>query len=233
MTASGDQQDERGEGGPEGVVLIHGLGLAVQGVSMRPLARRLTQDGYAVARLAYPSYKLTLAQAEAALRRQLEGAVSGWRTVHLVGHSLGGVMAARLARALPEAKRGRVIQLGAPNLGSPLAAFAAKLPPARLMLGPALDDLSAPLPPHDCPRVAALAGDTSWGPARAIPPRWGQGFSGRSDGKVAVESALAFAEERGVVPIGHAFLPTSRRVADAVACCLREGRFPEGVHVDA
>lgn len=220
----------------EGALLIHGLGLQGQGASMRVLARRLRAAGLDAVCLDYPASRLDLAGAEAALRPRVAGASARFGTCHLVGHSLGGVLAARRADAVPEGRRGRVVQIGSPNLGSPLARMLRGVAPVRLALGPVLDELAEPLPPHALwertPGVGAIAGRTSWGPAARVPglsrrSPWAEGFAEPSDGKVAVRSAHAGASARAVVPVGHAFLPTSRRVAAAVAAYLREGDFPE------
>ena len=210
----------------EVVLLLHGLGRAVQGASMRPLARRLRAGGFAVACLDYPSWRQTIDASEAGLRPRVLRAAEPFVTCHLVGHSLGGVLAGRLAASLPPGKLGRVVQIGAPNLGSPLAVLAHRIGPVRMALGPALADLGAP-PPPACQGVGAIAGVTSWGPARFLPGKLGIPFRGESDGKVSLDSAHAGAARRAVLPVGHAFLPHSRRVAEAVAAYLREGEFPE------
>jgi pimeloyl-ACP methyl ester carboxylesterase len=217
----------------EGALLIHGLGLQGQGVSMRPLARRLEAAGFRTVRIDYPAYRLCLAEAEVVLRARVAREASRFDTCHLVGHSLGGVLAARVFDAMPAGRRGRVVQLGSPNLGSPLALLAGRLPPVRGALGPALEELAAPLTPHPLweaqPGVGAIAGRTGWGPAAYVPGPWTEGFREPSDGKVAVSSALAGASAKAILPVGHGFLPASRRVAAATIAYLREGAFPEAV----
>ena len=224
----------------EGVILIHGMGLKAQGVSMRPLAARLRRAGYQALCLDYPAYKLTIDEAFAALRPRVRAAAGRMARCHLVGHSLGGVLAVRLAEEVPQDRRGRVVQLGSPNLGSPLAALAGRVPTVRRVLGPVLEELAVTRDP-DAVRAAkqaevgAVAGVTSWGPAAYVPARFApdlaDGFLEDSDGKVAVSSALAIADEAAVLPVGHAFLPTSRRVADCVTRYLATGCFPEDVRV--
>ena len=224
----------------EGAVLIHGMGLKAQGASMRPLAARLRRVGYQAVCLDYPAYKLTMEEALAALAPRVRTASLRMKRCHLVGHSLGGVLAVRLADLVPEDRRGRVVQLGSPNLGSPLAALAGRVRPVRRVLGPVLEELAMTRDPAAVRAakhvdVGAVAGVTSWGPAAYVPRRFAPdlegGFAEESDGKVAVSSALAIADEAAVLPIGHAFLPTSRRVADCVARYLATGCFPDDVRV--
>ena len=213
----------------DGVLLLHGLGTAVQGVSMRPLARRLSARGFAPVCLDYPSSRMDLRALIEVLSPRVAEAGAGFDRCHIVGHSLGGVLAARLARVLPEERRGRVVQIGAPNLGSPLAALALRVPPAKRVLGPVLADLAEVPPPCEASGIGAIAGRTGWGVAARLPGELRAPFTGPSDGKVAVASALAGADARLVVPVGHAFLTSSRRVADATAFFLREGRFPDAL----
>ncbi|MBB4657782.1 esterase/lipase family protein [Parvularcula dongshanensis] len=220
----------------EGAILIHGLGLSVQGASMRPLALRLRRAGYAVTCLDYPSSRMSLDDAVRHLAPYVRSAGERWDRVHLVGHSLGGLLAVRLHEALPEEKQGRVVQIGSPNLGSPLATVALRLTPIRAALGPALGELQHARPRHALwdkrPGVGAIAGRTGWGPAARLPASWREGLEGETDGKVTVASALAGADGRAVIPVGHAFLPASRRVADAVIAYLRDGAFPAAIRVE-
>ena len=224
----------------EGVILIHGMGLKGQGTSMRPLAARLRRAGYQAVCLDYPAYKLTIDGAFGLLAPRVRATASRFGRCHLVGHSLGGVLAVRLADEIPEACRGRVVQLGSPNLGSPLAALAGRVPSVRRVLGPVLEELAVTRDPAAVRaakhmEVGAVAGVTSWGAAAYVPRRFAPdlagGFAEESDGKVAVSSALAIADEAAVLPVGHAFLPTSRRVADCVTSYLATGHFPDDVRV--
>ena len=229
-----------GSDAAEGVLLIHGMGLKAQGVSMRPLAARLRRAGYQAVCLDYPAYKLTMNEAVAQLAPRVRATSRRFARCHLVGHSLGGVLAVRLAEEVWPGRLGRVVQLGSPNLGSPLAALAGRVPQVARVLGPVLEELAVTRDPAIVraakrAQVGAVAGVTSWGPAAYVPRRFAPdleaGFAEESDGKVAVGSALAIADEAAVLPVGHAFLPTSRRVADCVTSYLGTGRFPESVRV--
>ena len=214
--------------GRDGVLLLHGLGTGAQGVTMRPLARRLTAAGFAPVCLDYPSSRMDIDGARRWLGPRIAEASARFDRCHLVGHSLGGVLAARLACEVEERRRGRIVQLGAPNLGSPLAALALRVPPAARVLGPALHDLARGPSPCATQGIGAIAGRTSWGPPARLPGGLGAPFTGASDGKVSVASALSGADDTLILPIGHAFLPLSRRVAEATVRYLQEGRFGPG-----
>ena len=198
------------------VVLIHGLGRTA--ASMWLLGRRLRRAGLAVERVGYPSTRTCIAEAVAHVRRALWLLVPGRARLDLVGHSLGGLIAARLLRQPGELPIGRVVQIGSPNLGSVMADRAGGLALVRRLCGPAVLELGAHLRAEaPCRRVAAIAGTAGW---------WQGPLARPHDGTVAVRSAWSGAGHRAAVPVLHSLLPASGRVAALVAGFLQHGRFP-------
>ncbi len=199
------------------VVLLHGLGRSP--ASMLPMALRLGRAGFTVQRLGYPSTRMRVEPAIAYVREKLQGVLQSKAPVDLVGHSLGGLIAAAILRDPGSLEIGRVVQLGAPNLGSPLAARLGHTWPLRRICGPALGDLASHdhhIPPSD--RIGAIAG-TAGLPEASL--------SGPNDGAVTVRSAWCGAGHQAAIPVLHTWLPASGRVCDLVAAFLRFGRFPE------
>jgi len=219
-----DEQRSTGSGSfapVEGVVLLHGLGRTR--IAMQLLARRLDRAGFETECVAYSSRRLSLAEATEAAVRAVARLARRWDVVHLVGHSLGGVLAAAVATGRPELPVGRVVMIGAPMRGSGLAAWCVRFGLLRAAFGPVLADLAVDrgaVPPSD--RIGAIAG--TGGSARI-----GRevGLVGTHDGKVTRRSAWAGAGHRAAVPVGHALLPFSRQVAELTARFLRDGRFPD------
>ena len=216
--SSGDQP--RAGAYVEGVVLIHGLGRSR--LAMEVLTLRLRSAGFAAESVGYRSRGLSLARATEAVDRAVTDLARGWDEVHLVGHSLGGVIAAAIAARRTASPVGRVVMLGAPMRGSALARLSARIAPVRDFLGPALEELGesgGPVAPS--PQIGAIAGTIG---SQAVGREFG--LIGPHDGKVSVRSAWAGAAHRAVVPASHAMLPLSRRVAVLTAAFLRDGRFP-------
>lgn len=197
------------------VALIHGLGRSA--ASMALMALRLRRRGFEVDLLDYPSRRMTLAGAIASVEESL-----GDRPAHLVGHSLGGVIALAVKRR-GRAKVGRVVQIGSPNLGSGLADRVRLTAVGRWWLGPVLSEIAELelTGPRD-PDVAAIAGTGG--------ERWATrhyGLRGPNDGKVSVRSAWGrVAAHRAAVGAGHAMLPLSAEVARLAAGFINDGRFP-------
>ncbi|MEM8787224.1 MAG: hypothetical protein AAGE76_03095 [Pseudomonadota bacterium] len=196
------------------VVLLHGLGRGP--AAMRPLERRLRAAGFGTSNLGYPSRSGDTDALIARLAPQMP--VAG--QVDFVGHSLGGVLAKHLARRLPAKRRGRIVQIGAPNAGSELAARMAPLAP---VLGPVLEELEPKPAPDDSDlEIGAIAGTAAW-------PIYGvlTGIEGANDGKVSLESAWGDLppDRRIRFPVAHSLMMFDDRVLRATVRFLVAGRF--------
>jgi pimeloyl-ACP methyl ester carboxylesterase len=99
---------------PETVVLIHGL--YMHGLELELLRRRVARAGYAARLFNYPSLLLPVDENARRLTAYLRGIVA--ERLHLVGHSLGGLVILRMFEQGAELPLGRVIFLGSPVRGS-------------------------------------------------------------------------------------------------------------------
>ena len=206
-----------------GVMLIHGLGQIRH--FMWPMARRLRRAGWPVALAGYPSMRLPIEAATERVGQQVAqaAAAKGWNQVHLVGHSLGGLIARRLATTRADLNIGRVVQIGSPNGGTPVAEFMSRWAMARWILGPVLTQVTA-FPRHVpvATQVGAIGGTGNC--------RWLSaplGLHGPSDGMVPLRSAWAGtgAGMHVATSAYHTALPFSARTADLVAVFLATGNF--------
>ena len=179
------------------------------------IEQRLRRAGLRTCRIDYPSTKGGIAASEAHLRAVLTRLEA--KPLDLVGHSLGGLLAARILRDPQGLEIRRVVQLGTPNLGSPLVDRMGGLWPVRRMCGPAVGELKAHTgrQPAD-PRIGAIAGTAGF---RGVPlPR-------PHDGGVTLRSAWSGAGHRAAVPALHTALPISSRAAKLTHQFLTTGRF--------
>ncbi len=209
-----------GTGKPVG--LIHGLGRGPG--SMRVMANRLERLGFATFLLDYPSRHVPPVEAQAVLEAQI--AREAPEGCHLVGHSLGGVLALRLKCAHPDGV-GRVVQLGSPNQGSPMAAAFRDVRLVADLMGPALERIAAAdlgleeLPPDIARDLGIIAGSA---PLGRVTELWG--IDGPSDGMVPVASALGIDHADALLTTTiHGMLPLSTGAAMQVGAFLRKGRF--------
>lgn len=103
----------------ETVVLIHGL--ARGNVAMKTMAKRLVASGYNVQQVGYKSLGETPELVLKDATKQINACCSKLKSpVHLVGHSLGGILARAYLgnNSLPGLKS--VVLIGSPNKGTPI-----------------------------------------------------------------------------------------------------------------
>lgn len=143
-----DRPRWRDRGGPV-VVLLHGLWRGWH--AMEPMARALDQQGFSTLNLPYPSVRLPIPALVPHVKREIDR-VAGDRPVHLVTHSLGGIIARSMIAESPPWSLGRLVMLAPPNAGSEIVDWSKRHPLVHWMLGPAgrslgKDGVPASLPP--------------------------------------------------------------------------------------
>lgn len=208
------------------VVFVHGLWM--NGLETLCLRRRLQRLGFTPRVFHYRSMSAELARVVDDLSAQLAHLPP---PVHLVGHSLGGLMLLRLFELRPSQPPGRVVLMGAPARGSQAARSV-----SRWTAGPAL---LGPLAQAELVRTDAPA----WNQPRALGVIAGSGRRGigrlvcrlpePNDGTVAVEETrVEGMTDHVVLPVTHTGMLISADVARQVARFLRSDRFREGSDPD-
>ena len=207
------------------VVLLHGIWS--HGVGMFVIRRQLEREyGVRVHYFNYPSLRGTLDENAAVLSRFV--ANLGVDGVHLVGHSLGGVVALRMLATHPDTPPGRLVCLGSPLTGSRTGEFLHRQDWAAGLIGstlPAgvLHATANEWGKHVCEEreVGVIAGNVSIGVGRFI-----TSFDGPNDGTVAVaETRLDGIREHLVMRVSHRGMVLSRGVADQAWAFLKRGEF--------
>lgn len=198
------------------VILLHGLWMV--GLTMQPLARRLRAQGFEPEVIGYRSVSDS---PDVAIKRLL-GRLRDGGPAHVVGHSMGGLVALQALGVDPQAPVGRVLCMGSPLCGSQAAAGVAKLPLSRLYFGRStgiLLDGCATWP--DGVEVGMIAGSSPRGMGRFF----GR-LRGEHDGTVAVDETRAPGlVDHLVLPVSHAGMVLSAEVGRQAAQFLRAGRF--------
>jgi pimeloyl-ACP methyl ester carboxylesterase len=194
----------------------------MRGTSMRLLGRRLAASGFDVRAFSYRSITQDLAANAARLSAYID-AVPG-DTVHVVAHSLGGVLVRAMLELAPPARLGRVVCLGTPFVRCRTASRVARLPGGATMIGRCLVDLLARggfadwRAQHE---LGIIAGRVPFGFGLMFGP-----FGEPNDGTVAVaETRLPDARDHIVLPVAHMALLWSPLVATQVEHFLRHGTF--------
>ncbi|MDB6086562.1 MAG: hypothetical protein JWN43_4443 [Gammaproteobacteria bacterium] len=217
------------------VVCIHGLWF--WGGESLFLRRRLSRAlGAETRAFSYPSVAGSMAENVIALREYLRAIPAD--TLHLVAHSLGGLLLLKLfeagvavapndrnaAAASSVLPPGRIVLMGSPVRGCRSAERLARLPLGRSMLGlTAGEVLLTSCEPHwrGGRDLGVIAGDSGLGLGRLL----GR-LDGPNDGTVGVdETDLPGATEQLTLRVSHSGMVFSAAVAAQTAAFLRDGRF--------
>ena len=201
------------------VVLVHGLWMP--GAETALLRRRLSRAGFGTQQFSYRSVTDDV-RANAQRLADFLHNVPG-EAVHLIGHSLGGVIVVKALQDHPIKRIGRVVCLGAPLQGSNAAQALARLPGGQRLigksmpafLGGAVDPWTAPLD------LGLIAGSSPVGGGQLL-----GGLASPHDGTIAVEETrLEGATEHIVLQVSHLSMLWSGAVANQVVSFLQSGRF--------
>jgi pimeloyl-ACP methyl ester carboxylesterase len=198
------------------VLLLHGIWNPQSW--LMPLALRLRQQGFRVDLFGYPSVFGGPDIAVPSLVERLRG--SG--PIHLVGHSLGGLVALEALRQAPDLDVPRVVCLGSPLCGSGTARALAEHGWSKA-LGRSGSLLLHGLPEwHGRAEVGLVAGNVAHGLGTLM-----GALHGDSDGTVGLEETrLPGLTDHCVVPVSHTGMVLSAEVVAMTAAFLRQGRFP-------
>jgi len=195
---------------------------------MRRLETALTQLGYTVRNLDYPSVTYSIETLAELVFQKIESDVKSGQPLHFVGHSMGGILIRIILRDHRPLNLGRVVMMGTPNHGSIVADFMQRFKFFKKLFGPAGQQIGTSLTGvhHDLPSADYECGIIAGN--RSIDP-WFSWFlyQGReNDGKVSVENAkLEGMKDFTVVPVVHAALPKNKKVIQLVKNFLFFGHF--------
>jgi pimeloyl-ACP methyl ester carboxylesterase len=214
------------------VLFVHGLWMS--GAEAFLMKRHLAEHGWALRVFRYSSLAEPMDRVARRCARYARFiAQRTLQPVHLVGHSLGGLVIYRLFETgllAPDRFSGdfcRVVFMGSPVRGSQSARVLAQWAPARGLLGKVGgQDLLQGVPPRWPFRaqLGIVAGNRPQGLGSLIAR-----IDGPHDGTVAVsETELEGATDSCVLPVSHTGMWLSPQVAARVTDFLESGRFQPG-----
>ncbi len=201
------------------VVLVHGIWMT--GLEMSLLALRLRSAGFATERFFYHSLFSTPAQNAERLNRFLQQQKA--KSIHLVAHSLGGIVLLHLFHNYVDLPSGRVVLLGSPVQGSGVAKRLNGSILTRGLIGRSgeqglLGDAPAWKGGHD---LGVIAGSSGFGVGDIV-----GGLEGPGDGTVSLsETWLPGASDYSQIPVSHTGMIVSKAVATELVSFLQTGGF--------
>lgn len=211
------------------VLFVHGLWMT--GAESFLIKRNLAKHGWNLRAFPYSSFAEPVSRvAQRCARYALLVARRTLAPVHLVGHSLGGLVIYRMFETdllAPDRFSGdfcRVVFMGTPVRGTQSGRTLARLTPLRKLLGAAgTEELLSELPrrwQHKT-QLGVIAGDAPHGLGRLITR-----LDGPNDGTVAVsETAIEGATDRCVIHASHMGMLVAAETAEQIARFLEAGHF--------
>jgi pimeloyl-ACP methyl ester carboxylesterase len=197
------------------VLFVHGA--VVNGWEMIFLRRRLRRLGYHVPLFHYHSMTVGLRENVARLRDRIRRTPGD--ILHVVGHSMGGVLARHAFETDPDPRPGRLIAIGSPFLDCWVAH---RLHP--LLLGQTVHDhIRAPRDPvwRGARELGVLAGTYPFGLGRAF-----RDFPSPNDGIILLaETRLQGLADHAACGFNHFGMLLSRRCTARLARFLATGKF--------
>lgn len=203
------------------LIFVHGLWMT--GAESRWLRRRLeAQFGFDTETFGYRTVSEPLEQVLERLAAAMKSRPAS--AVHVIGHSLGGVVGYRLFERQRDLPPGRAVFLGSPLCGSQAARGLERFSLGHRMIGglAVAELLGQPERRWSAKRdLGLIAGTRPVGLGRLF-----AGFAEPNDGTVAVrETRLEGATDQLVLPVSHLGMLMSARVADECGRFLRDGHF--------
>ena len=203
----------------ETVILIHGLWM--HGLVLLPLQHWVRTEGFAVRRFSYPSWKGGLAGNVRLLSSFVNEAPGD--VIHLVAHSLGGLVALTMLSQSHDARIRRVVLLGTPYAGCHCGIVLAAQPVLTALVGRTLKDWLCLTRPafRSAAEIGVIAGTRSISLGRLI-----HGLARPNDGLIAVEETrIDAAKDSITLDVSHSGMLLSRACAMQIANFLRTGNF--------
>ena len=208
----------------EHIIFIHGIWSSR--ASFVQLAARVRKHGYKVHYFDYRSVTRSPEENAAKLNAFIEDIDAP--KIHLVGHSLGGLVLKHFMHHYAHTSIDKVIMLGTPINGSEIAKTLNENDASRLVLGRAVENAllgGAPDWPKGRP-LAMVAGKKGVGIGNIILGARDDAFSGLSDGVVKLEETMSHeVTHHCVIPESHTMMLFSKHASKAVLAYLRDGDF--------
>jgi pimeloyl-ACP methyl ester carboxylesterase len=210
----------------EHVIVLHGL--ALNKWWAMGLAHSLENKGYIVHNISYPSRKLEF---EGIVDEFLVPLLNSIRSekVHLVVHSMGGILARLYAQKYGIQRMGRVVMIGTPNHGSHIVDYARDIGLFKWYFGSAGQDLGTTdkdLPARLGPvtfECGVIAGDSHW---LHFPMGLLSDIPVPNDGVVSVESTKVDGmRDHIVLSLDHSLMMWSPETWRLTASFLKTGQF--------
>lgn len=211
--------------GKECVILLHGLGRSSS--SMRPVANLLSRHGYAVVNKSYPSREHDISTLATNSLNDAVAQCQHAAVIHLVTHSLGGILVRQYVKEHHVERLANVVMLGPPNQGCEVVDAYDGWPGVAKFGGPAFLALS----PSSALSVTNTLGPVNFSlgviaGSKSVNPVLSIVLPGPDDGKVTVKNTRVDGMvEHRIVATSHPFMMRNKEVQQNILCFLQAAKF--------
>jgi len=190
---------------------------------MAAMAKRLRARGHRVMVFSYPTTTNSISGHADGLHEFVAKHTAA--QLHLVGHSMGGLIILNMLSRYQDLPPGRIVLMGTPVKGSAVVRRLEKLPGQKLLFGKAREDLLEGFQHTPVDRETGMIRGT-----RAIGlGRVAVDHREPNDGSVAVsETQLDGLTDSVELPVAHSEMLLSNRVVEQVDHFLAHGQFVHG-----
>ncbi len=216
------------------VILLHGAGANAS--QMRRLERALEAQGFMPIAISYESDAVLSAMIAELAAKVKEVPLAG--KTHVVGHSMGGLLGRAVVMMLPEAHRGRLVQIASPNRGAERIGWIPRPWMVRRHVSQGYFEIARGSPSLDLLPVPTCEVGIVCGTRRVdlrVPTSLGilaASLVFRTERKEPSDGAVSFGEtdlpgmrDRISLPYAHDWLPQAKETAVQVGHFLRMGAF--------
>lgn len=203
------------------VLLVHGLWN--RGWAMTAIARRLRAHGHEVRVFSYPTRGDSLEGHADELHKFISG--MGIEELHMVGHSMGGLVILNMLSRFDDVPPGRVVLMGTPLKGAAVVKRLERLPGQKVLFGKARKNLLQGFE-HipDNHETGMIRGTRAMGLGR---------IAGKpdepSDGSVAIsETQVEGLKDTIELPVAHSEMLLSADVQKQIEQFILHGSFNHG-----
>ena len=214
--------EKRGDG-DELVICMHGLWRSKW--AMEPLAKQCLSSGFSCINLPYPSFRNTLEQMVERLELLIQKEAVNHSKVHLLTHSLGGVIARRYLDTSAHEKCSRVLMIAPPLQGSMIVDWLGQSALHRV-LGPAGEFLSTAQMAGESSMISQAVESAVIMGNRVKIPMLHRLIDGENDGIVRVQAGkIEGLNDFMVVDADHTLITTHPEVLVSADRFLRTGKL--------
>jgi len=185
------------------------------------MRNRIEDAGFIVHQFSYSSTGSSIDEVVQELHGFVEKLDS--KTIHYIGHSLGGLVIRHFLHTYPKSPKGRIVTLGTPHKGSGAAHFFNQYNLGSMFLGESLNSgLLGNAPEWTGKReLGSISGNVGIGMGKLF-----TGLDSPNDGTVSVEETML---ENGTdqieLPVSHTGLILSKTVVNETLNFLKQGKF--------